>query len=160
MIDSYMQAVEEFKRVDHLYYVTLKYTRTVDVIRSTIERLITLFEYGVESLLKVMKEEKKIDEIPSNPVGRATILLEIGDEINKRYIESYLKLRKIIKLDYTKKEEFRRHVTMIVEFEGQTLEFSIDSLMDYYVMAREFLSYLKTRVEKYKDDEDTPHRRK
>jgi len=160
MIESYMQAVEEFKRVDHLYYVTLKYTRTVDVIRSNIERLITTFEYAVESLLKVMKEERKIAEIPSNPVGRATILLEKGDESIRNYIENYLRLRKIIKLDYTKREEFRRHVTMIVEFEGQTLEFSIDTLMDYYTMAKDFLSYLKTRVEKYKDDENTPHRRK
>ena len=30
----------EVKRVDHLIYVSLKYTRTVDVIRSVVERII------------------------------------------------------------------------------------------------------------------------
>ena len=35
-----LSRIEELKRVDHLVYVSLKYTRTVDVIRSIIDRLI------------------------------------------------------------------------------------------------------------------------
>lgn len=40
MKEAITNAVEELKRVDHLIYVSLKYTRTVDVIRSVINRLI------------------------------------------------------------------------------------------------------------------------
>ena len=63
MIESYQQATEEFKRIDHLYYVSLKYTRTVDVIRSVIERMISCYEAAIDSFLKCLKEEKKIEEI-------------------------------------------------------------------------------------------------
>ena len=41
-------AVSQLKRADHLLYVTLKYTRTVDVIKSIIKRLISAFDFAVE----------------------------------------------------------------------------------------------------------------
>ena len=153
MIESYKQAIEEFKRVDHLYYVTLKYTRTVDVIRSVIDRLISTFEYGIAALLLVMKEEKQIDEIPANPVGKGTLAKEkCRDKEMCKYMDEYLRLRKIMRCEYTKREEFRRHVTMIVDFEGQTINIDIDKLKEYYDDTRDFLTYLKKRVEPYKDE--------
>ena len=153
MIESYKQSIEEFKRVDHLYYVTLKYTRTVDVIRSIIERFMSTFEYAIDALLKCMKEEKIIDEIPTNPVGKGLLAKEKceNEEICK-YLDMYLELRKIIRLDYTKREEFRRHVTMIVELEGKTLNIDIDLLKEHYDETKMFLKYIKERVERYKDD--------
>ncbi len=153
MIESYKQSIEEFKRVDHLYYVTLKYTRTVDVIRSVIERLISTFEYSIDSLLKCMKEEKIIEEIPSNPVGKCLLAQEkCGEETMCKYLETYLKLRKILREEYTKREEYRRHVTMIVDFEGETMNIDIDLLKEYYDEVGEFLRYMKYRVQDYKDE--------
>ena len=38
--ESIDKAKEELKRVDHLFFVSLKYTKTVDVIKSLIDRLI------------------------------------------------------------------------------------------------------------------------
>ena len=40
MIESLENAKEELKRIDHLIYVTLKYTRTVDVLLSVVERMV------------------------------------------------------------------------------------------------------------------------
>ena len=153
MIESYKQAIEEFKRVDHLYYVTLKYTRTVDVIRSVVERLISTFEYGVDALLKCMKEEKIIDEIPSSPVEKGMLAKEKceNEEICKD-LGIYLNLRKIMREEYTKREEYRRHVTMVVEYEGETLNIDIEILKEHYDDMKDFLRYIKERVEGYKDD--------
>lgn len=153
MIESYKQSIEEFKRVDHLYYVTLKYTRTVDVIRSLIERLMSTFEYSIDALLKCMKEDKLIEKIPSNPVGKGLVAKEkCGDEEICRYIDTYLKLRKIIRADYTKREEYRRHVTMVTDFEGETLNVDIDLLKEWYDETKKFLTFIKQRVERFKDD--------
>jgi hypothetical protein len=153
MIESFKQSIEEFKRVDHLYYVTLKYTRTVDVIRSVIERIISTFEYAIDAVLKCMKEEKIITEIPTNPVGKALLLKEKYEDAElHRYMNLYLKLRKLLREDYTKREEYRRHVTMGVVLEGEQLNIDIDLLKEYYDEVKKFLSYVKTRVEIYKDD--------
>ena len=151
MMESYKQSIEEFKRVDHLYYVTLKYTRTVDVIRSVIERLISTFECGINSLLLCMKAEKVIEDIPTNPVGKATLAKENCEELSS-YIDMYLNLRKIMRLEYTKRQEFRRHVTMTVNLDNQTLNIDIDLLKNYYDETGKFLKYIKMRVEGYKDE--------
>ena len=155
MIESYKQSLEEFKRVDHLFYVTLKYTRTVDVIRSVIERIISTYEHAIDSLLKCYKEEGIIGEIPKNPIGKATLIKEHCNEDKLcKYIENYLILRKIMREDYTKREEFRRHVTMVLEHEGKTMNIDIDLLKEYYDQTGEFLKYARQKVEKYKDDEN------
>ena len=54
----------EVKRVDHLIYVSLKYTRTVDVLRNVTERIINAFEIGIEGLLKKVEKRRKKFDIP------------------------------------------------------------------------------------------------
>lgn len=153
MIESYKQAIEEYKRVDHLYHVSLKYTRTVDVVRSVVERLISTFEYSIDALLKCMKEEKEIEEIPTNPVGKGMIAKEkCNDEEMCSYLDMYLKLRKIIRAEYTKREEYRRHVTMVTNLDGETIDVDIDLLKEHYEETGRFLAHIKKRIEKYKDD--------
>jgi hypothetical protein len=133
----------------------LKYTRTVDVIRSVIERIISTYEHAIDSLLKCYKEEGIIEEIPKNPIGKAALIKEHCDEDKLcNYIENYLTLRKIMREEYTKREEFRRHVTMVLEYEGQTLNVDIDLLKEYYDETGEFLKYVRQKIEPYKNDED------
>ena len=45
MKEALDNAKEELKRVDHLFYVSLKYTRTADMMRHLIERLINAFSF-------------------------------------------------------------------------------------------------------------------
>ena len=63
MKESLDDAIKELKRVDHLYYVSLKYTRTADMMKIMLERLISTFSFGMESLLKHAKEQKKIENL-------------------------------------------------------------------------------------------------
>ena len=58
------QAREELKRVDHLIFVSLKYTRTVDVLKSVLTRLINCFECIIIGVLNDAYEQKKIKAVP------------------------------------------------------------------------------------------------
>ncbi|MFH1317204.1 MAG: hypothetical protein ABII01_06810 [Candidatus Woesearchaeota archaeon] len=69
--ENLQEAFSELKRADHLIFVSLKYTRTVDVIKSIIERLINCLDFSIIALLESYKEKKKITDIPSSPVARA-----------------------------------------------------------------------------------------
>ena len=62
-LESLDNAKEELKRVDHLIYVSLKYTRTVDVIKSIIERMINAFDFSIRAGLEYAKGKKKIKAI-------------------------------------------------------------------------------------------------
>lgn len=149
MKESLDNAKQELKRVDHLFYVSLKYTRTADMMRHMVERLINTFSFGAESLLKCAKEQKKIEEVPSNPRISAELLMKTfpDDEITE-YMNLYLKLRKVIRAGYTRREEYRRHVTMTCTIDnGEIVEINIDILKEHYEAAKKFIDYAERIIE-------------
>ncbi len=155
MKESFDLAIQELKRVDHLFWVSLKYTRTVDVIKHVIDRLISCIGFGLEALLKYAKEKKLITDIPENAGLRCELLKKIfpDDQELADYINFYLKLRKLSKAEYTKREEFRRHVTMIATIDkGELVEVSIDVLKEYYEKTRNFISFVKKIINEEKEE--------
>lgn len=156
MKESYDLAVQELKRVDHLFWVSLKYTRTVDVIKHVIDRIISCMGFGFESILKYAKEKKLIAHIPDNFGLRCDLLrktfpdnLELID-----YINFYMLLRKLSKAEHTKKEEFRRHVAMIATIDkGEVIEISIDVLKEYYEKTKNFIGFAKKMINEEKEEQ-------
>ena len=118
------------------------------MMKHMIERLISTFSFGVHALLKQLKEEKKIDEIPSNEGLRIKLLLDkLPDEELRGHINLYLRLRKVIRAKYTKREEFRRHVTMTATIDnGEIVEVNIDSLKEDYDKTKDFVKYVRTLI--------------
>lgn len=149
------EAKEELKRADHLVFVSLKYTRTVDVIKSVIERLINAFEFGNLVLLEDAKKKGLINDYP-NSIGLKVELLmrllsyeqQIIDHLNL-----FILLRKINKADFSRMEEYRRHVRMIATIDnGDVLEIKIDTVKEYYERTTHFINLVKTMVQEKKDD--------
>jgi hypothetical protein len=149
MIEALDNAKDELKRVDHLFYVSLKYTRTADMMRHMVDRLINAFSFGIESLLKYAKENKKIGDIPDNPAMRSNLVVKtFADEELNKYINLYVMLRKIMRCQYSKREEFRRHVTMTcIMDKGEVVEINIDILKEHYDATKTFIDYVGRIVE-------------
>ncbi len=145
MEESLRRAVEELKRQEHLVFVSLKYTRTVDVLKNILERMINSYSFAFNALLLYAKEQKLITDYPENKALRCNMLKEIfPDEKNLHaYIDYYLKLRKIIRAEYKKREEYRRHVTMTVVVDGETIEVTMDSVREDYEKLRDFIKYIR-----------------
>ena len=138
MDENMQQAISELKRADHLIFVSLKYTRTCDVFKSIIERLINAINWMLIALLKKLKEEEKIKEIPPQPGMKCSLLKEhISDEKILEMIDFYLGLRKISRAEFTRAREFRRHVTMTVCVDDENKEINIDIITDNYKKTRE-----------------------
>ena len=141
------EAKEEIKRADHLLFVTLKYTRTIDVIKNTISRLLDAYDNAIIYSLEYLKKKKKIKEIPLTPVSRAELLrdnnrrdINILDTLN-----GYFLLRKIQRAEYTKKEEFRKNVTLTVMHNDEVIEINIETLEELYNKTREFVDYINEK---------------
>ena len=156
MKESFDLAVQELKRVDHLFWVSLKYTRTVDVIKHVIDRLINCIGYGLEALLKYAKEKKLVTAIPENAGLRCDLLKKTFPDNAELmdYINFYLTLRKLSKAEYTRREEFRRHVTMIATIDkGEIVEVSIDTLKQDYDKTKTFIHFVKRTINEEKEEE-------
>ena len=138
-------AKNELKRVEHLFFVSLKYTRTVDVIRNVIERMINAFTFSMDALLKYAKQQKLIEEIPKAPRAKSDLIKELypDDEKLNKYLEFYILLRDLKAAPYKKREEYRRHVTMISELTpGNFTEIDIDVLSEDLKKVHSFIEYI------------------
>ena len=51
MEEEIISPEEELKRADHLVYVSLKYTRTCDIMKNAIKRLIAAFQLVIHKFL-------------------------------------------------------------------------------------------------------------
>lgn len=152
MLQSLDDAGEELKRVDHMVYVSLKYTRTSDVLKNIIARMIDAYLHLLDTLLKLAKDEKRITEIPIRPLEKANIVRKLyDDDIVKQNTELFLLLREMLHADYKSESEFRRHVAIITFIKGKEEVVNIDNITAYYHMQREFYKYIRKKVLKEED---------
>jgi hypothetical protein len=140
-------AREELKRADHLIYVSLKYTRTVDVIKSIIQRLINGIDYGILALYEHAKRQKKVPAIPELPRLRAEGIKTLyPDSSIRQFMDFYVLLRKIDKAKFERAMEYRRHVTMTAFLDGEKVEVTIDIINDYFQKTREFITFAEGTI--------------
>ena len=143
MIDSFENAKEELKRIDHLIYVTLKYTRTVDVLMSVIERMINCYEFLIESMVRKALHDKKIGELPGNPIAKANLVLDLHtSKTVKQNIEKYLMFRKLRRVAHAKSNEFRRHVMMVTTVDDVEVKVDIDSITEDFHELKKVVEYV------------------
>ena len=148
MRESLNDAIEELKRVDHLIYVTLKYTRTTDVIRSIIERLTGCIDALIKALLLQAKKRKKLEELPASPGARAALVRALyTDEKIQEMIEFYTLLRRLYRANYTKTEEYRRHVALNASLEEGIVKVDIDKVSEFHEKTKEFLDCIFEMIE-------------
>ncbi|MDP3916836.1 MAG: hypothetical protein Q8Q42_00945 [Nanoarchaeota archaeon] len=124
-------SLEELKRADHSIYVSLKYTRTVDIIKNTIKRLLSAFDISIIQGLEYAKENKKISSIPASSHQRALLMVKFYPQL-KRSIEFYTRLKNVDRADYTKKEEYRKNVALIAKVGSNKVEVNTEELRNFF----------------------------
>ncbi len=146
MEETFNEAIEELKRADHLIFVSLKYTRTVDVIKNVIERLINCFDCIIGALLKKQISDEKLEEIPSSVVGRVNEIKKLYPDDRQiiEWLDFYMVLRSISKAKFDRSMEYRRHVTMTATLvDGTVMQVDIDRIHEYFDKTKEFIEYAR-----------------
>ena len=156
MNEYLLEAREELKRLEHIIYVSLKYSRTVDVLNNALTRLVSIYDLILEAFLEKAKLEGLIGALPKSPAFRATKLAEMyPDDLEmQKYLVFYSFLKNVLKSPHRKREEYRRHVTLIVDLDKTTVEIDIDSLMNCERLMHQFFSYAWRTIEGKPVDEE------
>jgi len=137
--------IKEKTSADHLLYVSLKYTKTCDVILNLIRRWKIMMEVSFNSLLEKAKKKKKISKVPTLPKKRIDALKKIfkkNEEIMKT-IELYDFFRRIEDLERMREHEFRKNVTLRIIDKGKEIEINLDKLKEYQQLLEKFISEVK-----------------
>ena len=144
MEEHIFEGREELKRVEHIIYVSLKYTRTTEVVNNALMRLISFYDFIVEGYLIDAKEKELIEKIPKSPALRAKNLMKLHSDDPKfqQYLSFYFFMRELSKRDDFKRiNESRRHVGKVFKCPDTTVVINIDNLeaMEWY--AHQFFQY-------------------
>ncbi len=139
------EIIKEKISADHLLYVSLKYTKTCDVIINLLSRWKNMIERGMDRLVGKAKKDKKWKPVPEAPLAKLIQLRKIYE--NKPEVLETLKLyelfKDIDKLEKVRENEFRKGVNLKVTFRGQIVNINLNQLKDYAAILERFISFIK-----------------
>ena len=137
--------IQEKISADHLLYVSLKYTKTCDVIKNLLLRWRKMIEISIEVILKHAKKKKKISVIPMNPVKQIETMNKLfkNDKNILEIIKFYDMLRKIEELRQERIGEFRKNVCLKLIYQGKEININLEQLKIYADMLEKFISTTK-----------------
>ena len=139
------EIMQEKISADHLLYVSLKYTKTCDVIMNLLIRWKKMIETGIDHILEKQKEEGKINSIPTNAIGKIKQMKEVFPK-NKEVLETmdfYMMLRKLHELKTERVGEFRKNVALKIQFRGQEVVVNLEQLKTYAELLEKFINFAK-----------------
>jgi len=145
MSEDLEKIIKEKISADHLLYVSLKYTKTCDVMINLIRRWKIMIDYSLDSLLDKAKKKKMIKKVPTAPK------LKI-DEIKKVFkkkpevmqvVEIYEMFKLIEILQKSKENEFRKGVCLKIQYKGEEIKVDLEKLKEYSEILERFINYIK-----------------
>ncbi|MCA9485720.1 MAG: hypothetical protein KC506_02660 [Nanoarchaeota archaeon] len=137
--------IKEKISADHLLYVSLKYTKTCDVIINLLSRWKNMIDKGMDRLVEKAKKEKKWKPIPDAPRAKLIQLKKIyakSPEIIQT-LDLYELFRDIDKLEKVRESEFRKGVNLKVTYKGEQININLLQLKEYSDILEKFISYIK-----------------
>ncbi|MBI3334319.1 hypothetical protein HYZ97_02435 [Candidatus Pacearchaeota archaeon] len=139
------QIIKEKISADHLLYVSLKYTKTCDVIINLLLRWKIMIELGMDVLVEKAKKEKKWKPVPNAPRAKQVQLKRIyqSHPIISQTLELYELFRDIETLEKVRESEFRKGVNLKVTYHGEIVNINLDKLKEYSTLLEKFISSLK-----------------
>ena len=142
------EIIKEKISADHLLYVSLKYTKTCDVIMNLLLRWRKMIDTCIIHLLKDAKKQGKIKEVSGNAMGRITEIKQLlkKDKNALETIDFFMMLRKIETLKTERIGEFRKNVTLKFTFRGEEVNINLEKLKEYADMLEKFIEMTKNRL--------------
>ena len=139
--------IEQEKRIaEHLFYVSLKYAKTADVILNLLTRWESMLDKCMELMLRKAKKSREIKDIPTAPKARELVIREVyGDEIIQKVMDLYSLFRKIPDMEKVREHEFRKNVALriINTVTNKEVEINMDKLKEWNVLLENFISYVR-----------------
>jgi hypothetical protein len=143
-----MQRIEkEMKAAQHLLYVSLKYTKTCDVILNLIHRWEQMIGISVDEMMAKAKKRKLIKEIPYAPKPKIDMALQIfkKEPIVVETINLYSFFRKVPSCEYRREHEFRKNVALHVLDEKEVI-IDVEKLKEWQALLENFIKFVRVFI--------------
>jgi len=139
------EIIKEKTSADHLLYVSLKYTKTCDVILNLLARWKSLIELSFDSIIQNYVDCEKIPNMPISPKQRI--------EFIKKYFKKYENIQAIIPIyvffkrapdcSKSREGEFRKNVNLKVKLPNDVVNVNLLKLDEYSSFVDNFMKDIK-----------------
>ncbi len=139
------EITKEKTSADHLLYVSLKYTKTCDVILNLIERWRSLMDLCFDAILAKATGENKITVQHNSPKQKIEYIKKYFKK-NKEIqdiLPLYIFFRRIPALTKSRDGEFRKNVNLKIIEENKTTDINMDMLKEYSEKLEKFISSVR-----------------
>lgn len=142
------EIMKEKTSADHLLYVSLKYTKTCDVILNLLARWKSLIEISFDAILEKKVEDGKIPMMPTNPKQRIEFVKKYFSRniVVQDVVPLYIFFKRVPDLDKTRSGEFRKNVNLKIIGQAKTTEVNMEKLGEYYEIIEKFISEVKKNL--------------
>jgi hypothetical protein len=135
--------IKEKISADHLLYVSLKYTKTCDVIMNLLLRWKIMMDISMGVLIaKVGKRWKPVPDAPRAKFIQLKKLYADVPEVANAFA-LYELFRDIESLPKVREAEFRKGVNLKVTYKAEPVNVNLEKLAEYSQILERFISYLK-----------------
>ena len=127
------EILKEKTSADHLLYVSLKYTKTCDVILNLLARWKSMIELCFDALLLNAKKKKKLPNLPESPKQRLEFmkLYFKKEKAIQEAIPLYIFFKRLPELTKKREGEFRKNVNLKIIEGDKIIEINMDALKEY-----------------------------
>lgn len=136
---------KERRAAQHLLYVSLKYTKTCDVILNLIKRWQNMIEVCTEAMLQKLKKKRALSVIPTAPKPRVEALQKIlkKEKVAMDVLDLYSFFRKIPSLKLMREHEFRKNVALRVIDGNTEINIDIPKLYEWQDLLENFIKFVR-----------------
>ena len=137
--------MKEKTSADHLLYVSLKYTKTCDVMINLVERWRSMIDLIIDALLNKIKKKRVITSIPIAPKMK---ILTLRDAFKKEplvleALDLHEFFKKVPNLEKTREHEFRKNVCLAVVDSGKETRIDLEKLKEYSEILEKFIKFVR-----------------
>jgi hypothetical protein len=140
-----LSEIEREKKIaEHLFYVSLKYTKTTDVILNLLNRWVAMINISIDYLLKKAKKNKKIKSLSDAPKAKEMAIRAVysKEKVIIEIMDMYSFFRKLPDLDKVREYEFRKNVALRVISGGKEVRIDMEKLKAWNEKVNEYISFV------------------
>jgi len=144
------EIIKEKTSADHLLYVSLKYTKTCDVILNLIARWKSMIEMSFDKMIEKEIEHKKIPKVPESPKQRVEYIRQYFKKYKsiQETVPVYIFFKRVPELEKRREGDFRKNVNLKIVDAGKITEINLEKLGEYAELLERFISEVKQILSK------------
>lgn len=132
-IEYLIQLRRHLNSIEHMIYVSCKFTRTTEMLRKVLETIVTGYEQFF-AVAYTMLIEEEVEVIQSASMQHkihllSEVLSTKGVDVD---LSDYFLLKKLLMSDFEKIGEYRKNLCMVSYIDGEEYVINMGKLLEFY----------------------------